>query len=326
MWKPWSLYDWYYGSLSSSRYDYYGGSWAYYPGDDYTIPPVQKKTPLKTIRKDQLKDKKKVGISSKPPKSITRTYSNFVKALEQNDSRILASLKDLPNQIVVVKSKYLNADRIQEKRMRVAQVPFQQLQDMGYVGQDKDPYRSAFTTFRQNEVIASFGEGFFSGQPKLEGHVFRGTDSALSPSVSKSTTEKGIPSEQSSVKEMADKSNTRASVIDTARMGFIIADSNFRFRDWNPDMAYARQNGVKIRYSSRTNEVHCPDLGISSRGVIATFAGRITPRSSSGKYITEASFSTSWTSGDSSGSDPGQQSSSSSSKVSGVSSREKKKD
>ncbi|HUU51554.1 MAG TPA: DUF6600 domain-containing protein [Candidatus Heimdallarchaeota archaeon] len=326
MWKPWSLYDWYYNPFSYSRYNYYGDPWAFYPSDGSTIPPDRNKETLKTIRKDQLKDKKKAGIPSKPPKTITRTYSNFVNALEQNDGRIFAALEDIPNQIVVVKSKYLNADRIQEKRMRITEVPFQQLQDMGYVGQDIDPYRSAFTTFHQNEVIASFGEGFFSGQPTLEGHVFRNQDTFSSPSISKSTTEKGIPKEQSFVKETVDKSNTIASVIDAARMGFIIADSVHRFRDWNPDMAYARQNGVTIRYSSRTNEVHCPDLGISSRGIVATSSRKISAVSfDSGSSSTKPSFSTSWTSSGSSGSDSSPQSSSSSSKVSGVSSGEKKK-
>lgn len=38
-----------------------------------------------------------------------------------------------------------------------------------------------------------------------------------------------------------------------------------RFRDWNPDVRVARSLGVKIDYSSRTNEVRCPELKISSR-------------------------------------------------------------
>ncbi len=326
MWKPWSLYDWYYGSLSYSRYDYSGNPWAFYPSDGSTIPPDRNKEPLKTIRKDQLKDEKKVGIPSKPPKSITRTYSNFVKALEQNDGRIFAALKDIPNQIVVVKSKDLNADRIQEKRMKAAEVPFQQLQEMGYVNQDINPYRSAFMTFRKNDVIASIGSRSISAQPTLEDRVFRGETPSSSSSVSKSTTEKGIPKEQSSVKATADTSSPSVSTLDAAKIGFIIADSTYRFRDWNPDVAYAHRTGVTIRYSSRTNEVFCPDLGISSRGIVATSTRKISADSfDSRNSFTKPSFSTSWTSSDYSGSDSSPQSSSSSSKVSGVSSGEKKK-
>jgi hypothetical protein len=38
-----------------------------------------------------------------------------------------------------------------------------------------------------------------------------------------------------------------------------------RFRDWNPDVRIARSLGVRIDYSSATNEVRCPQLKISSR-------------------------------------------------------------
>jgi hypothetical protein len=38
-----------------------------------------------------------------------------------------------------------------------------------------------------------------------------------------------------------------------------------RFRDWNPDVRVARELGVHIEYSSRGNEVRCPELKISSR-------------------------------------------------------------
>jgi hypothetical protein len=305
MWKPWSLYDWYYGSLSYPSY--YGNPWAYYPGDNYAIPPGEKKAPLKTIKKDQLKDKKQVGIPSKPPKSIAKTYSNFVIALEQNDSSILAALKDIPNQIVVVKSRDINADSFQEKRMRVAEVPFQQLQEMGFIGHDIDPYRFAYITFHKNEVITSLEKRSFPARPTLESRVFRGEDTSSSPSISKSAT-------------------SSVSTLDTSKVGFILADSNFRFRDWNPDLAYAHRTGMTIRYSSRTNEVHCPDLGISSRGVIARTAGRISVnRFDSGKSFTTPSFSTSWRSDFSSVSDAGSMSSSSTSKAASASSGEKKK-
>jgi hypothetical protein len=307
MWKPWSLYDWYYGSLSYPSY--YGNPWAYYPGDDRTIPPGQKKEPLKTIKKDQLKDDKKTGIPSEPPKSIRRTYDNFVKTLERNDSRVMASIKEIPNQIVVVKSQDINADSIQEKRMSVTEVPFEELREMDNIGQDIDPYRSAYTTFHKNEVISAIEERSFPVQPVLESRVFRGEDTFSAPSTSKSTT-------------------SSVSTLDIAKMGFIPVKSERRFRDWNSDVAYARRIGAEILYSSRTNEVFCPGLGISSRGVVATSAGMITTRgSASEKFFTNPSFSTSWASDVSydSGSDTRSSSDSSSSKVTAVSSGEKKK-
>jgi hypothetical protein len=297
MWKPWSLYDWYYGSLSYSRYGYYGDQWIYYPGYDYAPPPNRQKKPLTTIRKDQLKDDNKTGIPSKPPKTIRRTYSNFVKTLEYNEGRILSTIKDIPNQIVVVNKRDLNADAIQDKRLRLTEVPFKQLHDAGYSEGEINPYRSAYSAYQRNEVIASIGINSFSGEPKLEIRVYRGSET--------------------SEKLRSSDSTPRALKIRTIR-----TDSKHRFRDWNPDLTYARRTGMTIRYSSRTNEVFCPDLGISSRGVVARSAAKIQMGGGeSDRSFFEPSFSTSWSTGTTSGSD----SRSSSSKVTGVSSGEKKK-
>ena len=38
-----------------------------------------------------------------------------------------------------------------------------------------------------------------------------------------------------------------------------------QFLDWNPDLRVARELGVRIEYSSRTNEIQCPELRLSSR-------------------------------------------------------------
>jgi hypothetical protein len=323
MWRPWSLYDWYYGSLSYYRHGFYGNAWAYYPLYDDESPLDQRRT-VKKIRKDQLKEDKDAGIPSKPPKSIRKGYNNFVKALERNEGRILAAIEDIPNQIVVVKSKDLNVDGIQEKRMGVAQVPFKQLQDMGYVAEDKSPYRSAYRTFRKNEVIRSVVDSVFSKKSGLESRVFRGTDRSLSPPLSQSIMGKEIQKERTFVPDTSEKSRPSAPTPEAFKTGSIRIEPKFRFRDWNPDVAYARRAGITIRYSSRTNEVFCPDLGISSRGVIATSARRLSvDRFESKNTFTTPSFSTSLSSSPSSDSVPS--SSSSGSKEASVSTGKKKK-
>ncbi len=42
-----------------------------------------------------------------------------------------------------------------------------------------------------------------------------------------------------------------------------------RFRDWNPDVRAGARLGVDISYSSRTNEVYSPQLGLRSRDIIS---------------------------------------------------------
>jgi len=43
----------------------------------------------------------------------------------------------------------------------------------------------------------------------------------------------------------------------------------WNFRDWNPDIRWAMRTGNKVQYSSKTNEVVCPNLRISSRAISA---------------------------------------------------------
>jgi hypothetical protein len=50
------------------------------------------------------------------------------------------------------------------------------------------------------------------------------------------------------------------------------APVSFRFRDWNPDVKLAVRQGISIRYDSRTNQVLCPQRGLSSDVIV--FRGR----------------------------------------------------
>jgi hypothetical protein len=244
----------------------------------------------------------------------------------RKDVRILASVKDIPNQIVVITSRDINADAIHEKRLRVGKISFKQLQDMGYVAEDTNPYRSAYRTFQKNEVIRSVADRVFSGKSILESRVFRGTDRSLTPSIPESITGKEFQKDRTSVSKTSERSLPSAPTPGTVTIRSASPDLKPRFRDWNPDVKFAHRNGMTIRYSSRTNEIFCPDLGVSSRGVIPTTAGKIRVGSVDSRIsFRESSFSTNWMSDTYSVSDSSSNSSTSSSKVSGVSSGKKKK-
>lgn len=61
------------------------------------------------------------------------------------------------------------------------------------------------------------------------------------------------------------------SIINTLRYSNMTKDNSAKnvktYRDWNPDKAWAFNNGVKVQYSSKTNEVVCPTLGLRSSQV-----------------------------------------------------------
>jgi len=59
------------------------------------------------------------------------------------------------------------------------------------------------------------------------------------------------------------------------------------YRDWNPDKSWSLRQGVKIHYSSRTNEVVCRELGLSSKKMtpaIKHSLRSLSPRSIRGGY------------------------------------------
>ena len=77
-----------------------------------------------------------------------------------------------------------------------------------------------------------------------------------------------------------------------------------RFRDWNPDVHVARRAGLSIRYSSRSNEVRCPELNISSRHVSGSmgYAGPRVQLTSRGSVTVSRTSGGGYSRGSSSGS------------------------
>jgi hypothetical protein len=99
---------------------------------------------------------------------------------------------------------------------------------------------------------------------------------------------------------------------------------SLRFRDWNPDVKIASRAGVTIRYSSKTNEVRCPELNISSRNLRGNISSRNLRgnryRSSTARIISSGGSYSSGSSGSSSSSSSSSSSTSSRSSSSSSSS------
>jgi len=142
-------------------------------------------------------------------------------------------------------------------------------------GQEINPCRAAFKSYQRNELIASAAESSFSGISALESRVFRGKDSFSSPSISRLDEGRMLSEARASAQKTSEESQHSSSTPDAAKIGSMRTDQKVRFRDWNPDLDYARRTGAATLYSSRTNEVFCPNLGISSRGIVDAPAGRI---------------------------------------------------
>jgi len=211
-----------------------GDSWTY----NWPPEPSRPSEPVLTkIRKDQLK---KGGSNSLPmPKEIMATYKNVIAGLERKDPRVLESLNRVPAHLVFVDRAGLNARRIQDRALTWDKVmkPAASTPDSRVAAERvmmKEPSREAMRVFKSNE---------------LSGPELRRPEAG------------SAPAPDPMLRRMEGRALDRS--VDALRsLGFGPAE---RFRDWNPDVRIARSLGVRIDYSSATNEVRCPQLGISSR-------------------------------------------------------------
>lgn len=274
-WRPWMMLDWYYPYgwyyPFGSAYNYY-----YYPFYQDTIywepsdssQDEKGESILETIRKSQLT---KQGSSPYPlTNAMKQSYKRFVSALREGDERIIASFKNVPEQFVFVEKKDLNVPSIQEKILKFEQIEkqiesYRDANRMTPLKAPQNPYLKAVSAFKRNIIIARMREFITSS--------ITGEKTAL-------WTERGYvsPPKAKRIKPL----------------------SPTRFRDWNPDVKTAQRLGVKIKYSSLTNEVQCPALGLSSKNVAVSRAGAISRGFYSSGSSSSGSFSSSGSAGGSS--------------------------
>jgi len=219
------------------------------------------------------------------PRALKKSYQKFVSALEEGDERIIASIKNVPEQLVFVKSQDLSTPRIQEKVLKFGQME-KQIKSLGAEDRitasktPQNPYTKAVSTFKRNAIVARIQKFITSSITEEKTALWRDRDYVSPPKA------KGVKPSPA-----------------------------MRFRDWNPDVRKAQRLGVEIKYSSRTNEVQCPALGLSSRNVAVSRGGFL----SRGFYSSGSGYSSA-SSGSSSGSSSTGSSSSSSKTSSGSSS------
>jgi hypothetical protein len=251
-WRPWSLWDWYYGSDYDAFNMAYFGNPYYYAGYFYSWPgynaphPQSSTNILYSIRKDQLK--KKVAPTYPLPKEVKKVYDTFVTALKKGDPRVLESFQNIPKQIVLAKREDIISKRIQEKVLDLEKFTKQR-------GSLPAPNRFDSASLSQTyRVLRTLR------QPK--------TDIQLRNLRSDSTL---------SLKELNKERMTLltgwAALSKKGDLPFLSDKSlsvrpSPRFRDWNPDIKTALSMGVEINYSPRLNEIRCPQLGLNSHNVV----------------------------------------------------------
>jgi hypothetical protein len=282
-WRPWTLWDWYwyYGSNPFFylwgydpllAYNFYS-NYYYYPGFSGSVPP---KDVLTKISKDQLK-KPDASPRYPLPKELKSILKASITALKKGDEDLIASVQKLPSQYRLVKASDLTAPRIEDKAIRLEELS----QSRSFSDKERvpmfvdDPHLSAVRIFNQHERIDAFREFVLPSPARsVPRQHFEPQDMSFPPS-----------RQERAVKERSTGSD--ASPYFRAFSDSLKPQSAMRFRDWNPDVRTAMRIGVEIRYSSLTNEVRCPQLGISSRTFSSSSGG--VPSSSGGPHVFSSS-------------------------------------
>jgi hypothetical protein len=298
-WRAWSITDWYlYGVVNDGYFPYLAhlihpdDDPYYIPGDQedtsgLPVPASGKATAKQVIAKDQLKKKEPPFPM---PKELKETYKRVVIAMKNGEEEILAPMRETPNHMLIVGLKDLNAAAIQEKAVKLTSLAQKDYRDLLDRRTQQDSYLQAAETYKRNEKMAVLQDKVTSLIRDLEGLNSLGMQEFQMSEVIVDNKKENIRDEnrkevtlQSSgipevtplqgrtapspdgVFRAVDRNRGQSGKLNPGN--FRAPRSSVRFLDWNPDVNIARKVGISIRYSSRSNEVRCPELNMSSRQV-----------------------------------------------------------
>jgi hypothetical protein len=237
-WRPYYLYDWMFGFDDLWGPAYWSGYYGFYNHRqaDPSSPGVPQDV-ITRIRKDQLK--KSTSPSMPMPKEMKKALETTLAALKRGDPAAMSSLEAMPRHAVTVRKQDFLSPRWQEKIVDPAQLARDAAPQTAKPAsplRSTDVSRDARQTIDRARAVSDLRSGMVRS-PKIP-------PGAPAPALRD---------------------------IDFSSRGVggrdVLGASSFRFRDWNPDTRTAIRLGVEITYSTRTNEVACPELGLSSRQV-----------------------------------------------------------
>jgi len=278
-WRPWSMWDWmwysdwdYMWGMSGFGYSpYYSGYYSsyylrFYQGGYYGggqgVPGLKT---LTKISKDQLKK------PSEPPFPVPGEMKGVLKALlgslKKGDENSLASLEALGKSGYVVKGQDLNTPGIRAKAVTLesfmktinalpANAPQKMMLGLP-PATGKNSLQAATRTFNRNEAVGGLRNYVGSNDGQAGGDR---------PAASRSPQRPFPEAIKSMVPRSTPGTMPQRSLPGALRSG--VSMSTARIHDWNPDLKIAQRRGVDIRYFSQTNEVYCPQLRISSSGIL----------------------------------------------------------
>jgi uncharacterized membrane protein YgcG len=270
-WRPWTLFDWYDDAFYMAGFYYGGYQFGYYFLSRTNPPAMPPANVLYSIRKDQLK--KKATPSLPLPKEMKNAYKLTVAALKKGDQSALASLQAIPRQTAFVKRGDLSSPKMQEKIINFEQFLKQReslppSERTTSLEKSQDVSRDALRNIERSRIISELKARYAqsSNRENVPLPAAPLQDNHFVPGKITPPSQVEAPKNVGKVEWLPPLTVKRnnAPALEPPLPPPYMAQSSFRFRDWNPDVKTAVQLGVDISYSSRNNEIRCPQLGLSS--------------------------------------------------------------
>jgi hypothetical protein len=272
-WRPFSLFDFY----DAWPDDYfvlgylYGGWNGAFIGPGGTPPPgTRQPTPVRTVvTKDELK--KKTDPSLPLPKELKGTLKATIAALKRGDERVLSSLRETVRQSVIIRKEDFGKPGWQGKV-----ISFERLLERPDVLRGGKPLEVvpseavARDALRKYEAVRTVNElnARLSLGPQGPARTVVARDFLLGRDRTGPRPDAVIQGPGGSGGRAASTTPGQGRVSAPEIRGDSASrQPGMRFRDWNPDVRVAVRLGIDISYSSRTNEVFAPQLGLRSRDV-----------------------------------------------------------
>ena len=274
-WRPWSMWDWYMGS----GFRFYDNPYGYYllgnyrdMEEGYPGQVDSKGKPVRTvIRKADLRQRK---LSPRElPREFRPIYKRFLASLNRSGERALDSLPRVREHMIIVKRDDLNANSIRDKAIDLRKLTAGKEKEFLSPGFAKNYYSMGAEAFRENRDKGKLSDQtirkILNRPNQIKTLPYEPVSGIKRKAVSARRTweqqkvilqKNGIIIEGIKRRERTERNRSLIPVYPRSKL-------SLRFRDWNPDVKIASRAGVTIRYSSRTNEVQCPELNISSRDV-----------------------------------------------------------
>lgn len=288
-WRPWSFCDWYlYGAYN--RYPYF-----------YLFNPELPDSPLDPgwddflrrkgdgiligrLTRDQIQETTSLYPLSRVFKA---TLKRVASALERGDEGILASIKKNIEQTVVVKNGDLNRARIQERAVVYRKLPVRLQKNIQPTKVLGNPHREAARIYRKGGAEIRLEKDVrINSAIKIKEEENPPSEPVRSIVINRKDT---AGDKAKSLSSDSQKRQPRfvpvVAINDETQKPRVTKRSMAHIRDWNPDAGIARRVGVSLKYSSRTNEIKCPELNLTSRSVgrvrnMMTMTGTSSARSS----------------------------------------------